>query len=107
MIGQWLHVACWPIATYCSASEFGHFWGIAEIWGKAEISGGLEPEAFAALRSLLDVIEACKVSGEPRDVFAMIEEDLRAWIGCADLGPYRKPHQKRQVSRIDLTHEFQ
>jgi hypothetical protein len=39
--------------------------------------GNLEPEAWATRRSLLDVIEACKVSGEPRDV-AMIEEDLRA-----------------------------
>jgi hypothetical protein len=42
--------------------------------------GNLEPEAWAALRRVLDIIEACKVPGEPRDVFAMIEEDLRARI---------------------------
>jgi hypothetical protein len=40
--------------------------------------GNLEPEAWATLRRVLDLIESCKVEGEPQDVFAMIEEDLRA-----------------------------
>jgi hypothetical protein len=40
--------------------------------------GNLEPEAWATLRRVLDLIEACKVEGEPGEVFAMIEEDLRA-----------------------------
>ena len=35
------------------------------------------PMPNAALRRLLDVIESCGVIGEPQ-VFAMIEEDLRA-----------------------------
>src|SRR5215471_251831 len=40
--------------------------------------GGLEPDAYAALRRLLDVIESCGAIGDPQAVFAMIEEDLRA-----------------------------
>jgi hypothetical protein len=40
--------------------------------------GNLEPEAWATLRRALDLIEACKVDGDPRAVFAAIEEDLRA-----------------------------
>ena len=40
--------------------------------------GGLEPDAYAALRRLLDVIESCGAVGDPQAVFAMIEEDLRA-----------------------------
>ena len=40
--------------------------------------GNLDPDAYAALRSLLDVIEKCGAIGEPQQVFAMIEEDLRA-----------------------------
>ena len=42
--------------------------------------GGLEPDAYAALRRLLDVIESCGAVGDPQAVFAMIEEDLRARI---------------------------
>jgi hypothetical protein len=42
--------------------------------------GGLDPDAYAALRRLLDVIESCGAIGEPQDVFAMIEEDLRARV---------------------------
>jgi hypothetical protein len=40
--------------------------------------GNLDPDAYAALRRLLDVIEQCCAVGEPQQVFAMIEEDLRA-----------------------------
>ena len=40
--------------------------------------GNLEPEAWATLRRVLDLIEACKVEGDPQAVFAAIEEDLRA-----------------------------
>jgi hypothetical protein len=40
--------------------------------------GNLEPEAWAALRRVLDLIQASGVDGDPRDVFEMIEEDLRA-----------------------------
>ena len=40
--------------------------------------GGLEPDAYAALRRLLDVIEQCGAIGEPQRLFEMIEEDLRA-----------------------------
>jgi hypothetical protein len=40
--------------------------------------GNLEPEAWATLRRVLDLIESCKVEGDPREVFAAIEEDLRA-----------------------------
>jgi hypothetical protein len=40
--------------------------------------GGLDADSYAALRKLLDVIESCGAIGEPQEVFAMIEEDLRA-----------------------------
>jgi len=40
--------------------------------------GNLEPEAWAALRRVLDLIEQCGATGEPQSVFEMIEEDLRA-----------------------------
>ena len=40
--------------------------------------GNLDPDAYAALRRLLDVIEQCGAIGEPQRVFEMIEEDLRA-----------------------------
>jgi hypothetical protein len=40
--------------------------------------GGLDADAYAALRSLLNVIERCGAIGEPQQVFEMIEEDLRA-----------------------------
>jgi hypothetical protein len=40
--------------------------------------GNLEPEAWAALRRVLDLIQAAGADGDPRDVFEMIEEDLRA-----------------------------
>jgi hypothetical protein len=40
--------------------------------------GNLEPEAWATLRRVLDLIEACKVEGDPQAVFAAIEDDLRA-----------------------------
>ena len=40
--------------------------------------GGLDADSYAALRRLLDVIESCGAIGEPQQVFAMIEEDLRA-----------------------------
>jgi hypothetical protein len=35
-------------------------------------------EAWATLRRVLDLIEACKVEGDPQAVFAAIEEDLKA-----------------------------
>ncbi len=40
--------------------------------------GNLEPEAWATLRRVLDLIESAKVESDPQTVFAMIEEDLRA-----------------------------
>jgi hypothetical protein len=40
--------------------------------------GNLEPEAWATLRRVLDLIEACKIEGDPQAVVAAIEEDLRA-----------------------------
>jgi Family of unknown function (DUF5681) len=40
--------------------------------------GGLDPEAWATLRSLLDVIQRVGIEGEPQQVFEMIETDLRA-----------------------------
>jgi hypothetical protein len=42
--------------------------------------GNLEPEAWATLRRVLDLMEACKVEGNSQAVFAAIEEDLRARI---------------------------
>lgn len=42
------------------------------------VPSGLQPEAFAAIRSLLDVIQRVGVDGEPQRVFEMIEEYLRA-----------------------------
>jgi hypothetical protein len=38
--------------------------------------GNLEPEAWVALRRVLD--QAAGADGDPRDVFEMIEQDLRA-----------------------------
>jgi hypothetical protein len=45
-----------------------------------EVAVSLEQrvEAWATLRQALDLIEACKVDGDPQAVFAAIEEDLRA-----------------------------
>jgi hypothetical protein len=40
--------------------------------------GGLDPDAYATLRRLLDLIESCNVDGDPQAVFAALEEDLRA-----------------------------
>jgi hypothetical protein len=40
--------------------------------------GNLEPEAWATLRRVLDLIEACKIEGDPQAVFSAIEDDLRA-----------------------------
>src|SRR6516165_2554716 len=40
--------------------------------------GNLDPDAYAALRRLLDLIEACKVDGDPQAVFEKIEAALRA-----------------------------
>jgi hypothetical protein len=37
-----------------------------------------EPEAWATLSRVLDLIEACKVEGDPQGILAAIEEDLRA-----------------------------
>jgi hypothetical protein len=42
------------------------------------VPGNLQPEAWASLRRVLDLIESCGANGEPQDVFDMIEEDLRA-----------------------------
>jgi hypothetical protein len=42
--------------------------------------GNLEPEAWATLRRVLDLIEACKVEGDPQAVFAAIEQNLPAWL---------------------------
>jgi hypothetical protein len=40
--------------------------------------GNLEPEAFAVLRRLLDVIQASGIEGDPQAVFERIEAALRA-----------------------------
>jgi hypothetical protein len=40
--------------------------------------GSLEPEAWAALRRVLDIIQAANVDGEPQQIFEAIEADLRA-----------------------------
>jgi hypothetical protein len=40
--------------------------------------GNLEPEAWATLRRVLDLIESCKVEGDPQTVFEKIEAALRA-----------------------------
>ena len=40
--------------------------------------GNLEPEAWATLRRVLDLIESCGANGEPQEIFAAIEDDLRA-----------------------------
>jgi hypothetical protein len=40
--------------------------------------GNLDPEAWASLRRVLEIIEAVGATGDPAEVFAAIEEDLRA-----------------------------
>ena len=40
--------------------------------------GNLEPEAWAALRRVLDIIQAAKVEGAPQAIFEKIESALRA-----------------------------
>ena len=40
--------------------------------------GNLEPEAWAALRRVLDIIQAAKVEGDPQAIFEKIETALRA-----------------------------
>ena len=34
-------------------------------------------EPHAAMRRVLDLIETCKAEGDPQEIFAAIEEDLR------------------------------
>ena len=45
---------------------------------RRQAPGGLDPEAWASLRSLLDVIKRVRIEGEPQQVFEVIETDLRA-----------------------------
>jgi hypothetical protein len=40
--------------------------------------GNLEPEAWAALRRVLDIIQAANVDGDPQAIFERIEASLRA-----------------------------
>jgi hypothetical protein len=40
--------------------------------------GNLEPEAWAALRRVLDIIQAAKVDGDPQAIFEKIEAVLRS-----------------------------
>jgi hypothetical protein len=40
--------------------------------------GNLEPEAWAALRRVLDIIQAANVEGDPQAIFEKIESALRA-----------------------------
>ena len=40
--------------------------------------GGLEPEAWATLRRVLDLIESCKVEGDPQSIFESLEQHLRS-----------------------------
>jgi hypothetical protein len=40
--------------------------------------GNLDPESYAALRRVLDLIEAAKVDGDPQSIFEKIEAALRA-----------------------------
>jgi hypothetical protein len=40
--------------------------------------GNLEPEAWAALRRVLDIIQAANVEGDPQAIFERIEDALRA-----------------------------
>ena len=45
--------------------------------------GNLEAEAWATLRRVLDLIEACKIEGDPWAVFAAIEETYaQEWLYC-------------------------
>jgi hypothetical protein len=46
--------------------------------------GNLEPEAFAALRRVLDIIEAAQVEGDPQTIFESIEQHLRSNQAKAD-----------------------
>jgi len=51
--------------------------GVPRSFVEQKPRSGLDPDAYAALRSLLDVIERCGAIGELQRVFEMIEEDLR------------------------------
>jgi hypothetical protein len=44
----------------------------------------LEPEAWATLRRVLDLIETCEVEGDPQEIFAAIEEHLLAHFAEVD-----------------------
>jgi hypothetical protein len=59
------------------------YWNVAWLV-EQKVRGNLEAEAWATLRRVLDLIEACKVEGDPQAVFAAIEEDLRAQNGARD-----------------------
>ena len=54
--------------------------------------GGLGPEAWATLRSLLDVIQRVGIEGEPQEVFEMIETDLRARLASGVSKPVSIEH---------------
>jgi hypothetical protein len=44
------------------------------------VPGNLDADSYAALRSLLDVIQRTGIEGGPQQVFEMIEHDLRARV---------------------------
>jgi hypothetical protein len=46
--------------------------------GKPAVARRSLAKVLATLRRVLDLIEACKVDGDPQAVFAAIEEDVRA-----------------------------
>ena len=57
--------------------------------------GGLDADAYAALRRLLDLVEACKIEGDPQHVFEMIETDLRARFAADVSNPLAIEHSDK------------
>jgi hypothetical protein len=56
-----------------------------DVLVKQSVPGNLQAEPWASLRRVLDLIESSGASGEPQEVFEMIEEDLRARLD----GPWK------------------
>ena len=61
-------------------------------------SPGHLAKAWAALRRVLDLIQAAGADGVPRDVFEMIEQDLRARLAKTVASEIQSEDQKTLLS---------
>ena len=63
--------------------------------------GNLDAESWAALRSLLDVIQRSGIEGEPQQLFEMIETDLRTRLATDVSNPVSIEHSATDKADSD------